>query len=84
MQAVDQFLLHTFDSPFLFNDPFGFPFSKTPYGFFTAVSSEDKFGLLETMRPIDLFDFHSHIANLASHAALPLDERVDLFDGLQQ
>jgi hypothetical protein len=55
-----------------------------PNGLFIAVSSEDNFGLLETMGPIDLFDFHSHIANLASHAEPPFDERVDLFDGLQR
>ena len=84
IQAVEKVFLHTSDSPFLSNELFGFPFSKKPYGFFKAVSSQNRFGLLETTRPIELFDFHSHIANLVGHAALPFDERVELFDSFQQ
>lgn len=84
IQAVEKVLLHTFGSPFLSNELFGFPFSKKPYGFFKAFSSQDKFGLLKTTGQIELFDFHSQIANLVSHAALPFDERVELFDSVKQ
>ena len=84
MEAVEKILLRALDSPLLLHTPSGFPFSKASDGLLAVVSCEDKLGLFETVGPVELSDLHCHIEHLVDNTTLPLNQRIDLFQGFEQ